>query len=353
MKPTHTMARQGRPFTDHKPPSSAPVWAAIEGLARYHVLVAALELGVFEALSDGPATPEALAAELGASAPHLRSLLDGVVALGLLDRAGDACELNDTARRYLVADSPASMVALVPVAPGPHANWAGLADTVRSGRPAHPVEEDPAAFYVPLVEGTFATMLRCATRADLKLRYSATPAARVLDLGAGGAPWSIAVLSACPRGTAVVNDLPGVLDVARRTLTDHGVEDRAELRPGDFHTVDIEAVPTTWSCWATCAGPRAPTARDTSSSGPTARWPPAGGSSWPTISSTPSAAPTPTPCSWGHDDGVDRAGHDVHHRPARRLAPRCRLRRRAPDRADRLPAGHRGGPPMRPRPKSH
>ena len=49
------MAHTGRPYTDYKPPAAAPVWAVIEGLGRYHVLLAALELGVFETLDDAPA----------------------------------------------------------------------------------------------------------------------------------------------------------------------------------------------------------------------------------------------------------------------------------------------------------
>ena len=62
----------------------------------------------------------------------------------------------------------------------------------------------------------------------------------MLDLGAGGAPWAVAVLNGCPQGTAVINDLDGVIDVARRTTAEHGVVDRCEFRPGDFHTIDIE-----------------------------------------------------------------------------------------------------------------
>ena len=34
LKKSHTMANQGRPWTDYKPPPAAPVWAAIEGLGR-------------------------------------------------------------------------------------------------------------------------------------------------------------------------------------------------------------------------------------------------------------------------------------------------------------------------------
>ena len=243
------MAHVGRPFTDYKPPAAAPVRAAIEGLGRYHVLLAALELGVFEALDEAPATGMTageLAERLGLPPLHLESLLDSVVALGLLDRVVDHFRLNDAARRYLLVDGAASMAGLIPVAPGPHENWTRLADIVRSGRPATPIDDDPAAFYVPLVEGTFTTMWRCATRADRQLRYSALAAPRILDLGAGGAPWSTA--------------------------------------------------PTTSSCSATSAAPRDRTAPGAWWSGPSQPCAPRAGSWWPTTSSAPTTRPTPMPC---------------------------------------------------------
>lgn len=242
LKKSHTMAHKGRPWTDYKPPAAAPVWAAIEGLGRYYILVAALELNVFDTLQrTGPVTVETLSDEMSVPVDHLRSLLDGVVALGLLDQFVDIYDLNDTARRYLVSDGPATMADLIAVAPGPHENWTRLADTVRNGVPATPIEDDPAAFYVPLVEGTFTTMYRCATRADLKIGYSRMRAPRILDLGAGGAPWAIAMLEGCPEGHATVNDLPGVIEVAERKATEHGVAGRCEFRAGDFHKLPLEA----------------------------------------------------------------------------------------------------------------
>ena len=163
LKTSHTMARAGRPWTDYKPPPAAPVWAAIEGLARYYILLAALELDIFDTLQrTGPATAERLAGELDVPTAHLASLLDSVVALELLDQYTDVYELNDAATRYLVTDGPATMAGLVPVAPGPHENWTRLAETVRNGRPATPIDDDPSAFYIPLVEGTFTTMYRVA-----------------------------------------------------------------------------------------------------------------------------------------------------------------------------------------------
>ena len=241
LKKTHTIARTGRPFTDRKPPPAAPVWAAIEGYGRFHVLVTAIELGVFDRLEAlGPSTGPELADDLGVSASHLSTLLGGVVALELLDHRNGRFELNDTARRYLTTASPASMSSLVPVSPGPLANWSRLTDTVRRGAPADPIDDDPVSFYVPLVEATFATINRTAMRADLLVRYSSLTAPRVLELGAGGAPWSVAILTAVPDASAVVNDLDGVIDVAARKLGEHGVDARAELRAGDYHDIDIE-----------------------------------------------------------------------------------------------------------------
>ena len=241
LKKTHTMARTGRPWTDVKPAPSAPVWNVIFGLSGYWMLVGAIELGLFDALWDhGPLEPGELAKHLESSASQVESLADALVVLGLLDRHGGRFDLNDCSRRYLCQESPAPMADLVAIAPGPQQNWTDLATTVRRGEPAHPVDADVAGFWVPLVEGTFGTVLRAATRADAWISYSHLRAPRVADLGAGGAPWSIAVLSACPGGSAVVNDLPEVLEVARARIAEAGLEDRCELRPGDYHTVALE-----------------------------------------------------------------------------------------------------------------
>ncbi|NCG36006.1 MAG: hypothetical protein GWP48_00570, partial [Actinobacteria bacterium] len=51
------MAHAGRPWTDFKPPPAAPVWAAIEGLGRYYILLAAIELDLFDTLQRlGPSS---------------------------------------------------------------------------------------------------------------------------------------------------------------------------------------------------------------------------------------------------------------------------------------------------------
>lgn len=242
LKKSHTMAHIGRPWRDFKPPPSGPVWAIIQGVGSYWTLAAAIELGVFDAIEQLGSTPLApLADRLGLSARHLQHVCDTLVTFGFLDQVDDIYELTETAERYLCTNGPASMAALVRVAPGPLQNWERLADTVRTGRVASPIDDDPVGFYAPLVQATFATQLRAASRLGLRLSWARRPELRVLDLGAGRAPWAIALLEQSPGSTAVVNDWPGVLDLAVNTVAERGLSARAEFRPGDFHSIELES----------------------------------------------------------------------------------------------------------------
>jgi ubiquinone/menaquinone biosynthesis C-methylase UbiE len=205
------------------------------------MLVAAIDLGLFDALAPGERqSAGALAARLEVSAPHLQHLLDCMVTLGFLDQLDELYELTEAAERYLCKDGAASMAALVRVSPGPLHNWTGLADTIRNGRVAEPIENDMAGFYGPLVQATFPTQHRAASRLGLRLGWRRLPGLRVLDLGAGRAPWAIAVLEQSPESTAVINDLPGLIGLAESTVAERGLAGRAEFRAGDFHAIPLE-----------------------------------------------------------------------------------------------------------------
>lgn len=241
LKKTHTMARVGRPWHDTKPPPAAGVWSVIQGYVNYWALVAAVELGVFDAVGRcGSLTADALAAELGTDPGRTADLADALVVLGFLEAEARGFVLADAAERYLTTGGAATMTALVGVANGPHVNWPHLADTVRTGVPPAPVDDDPVTFYRPLVEATFPTQHRAALRLAARLGWARRPGLRVLDLGAGGAPWGLATCVVSAGATAVVNDLPGVIELAAAKAAALGLSERIELRPGDYHEVAIE-----------------------------------------------------------------------------------------------------------------
>lgn len=242
LKKTHTMARNGRPWRDYKPAPAATVWSVIQAGNTYWMLVAALDLGLFEAFAAGTTrTTDSLASDLNVSAPHLGHLLDAMVTLGFLDQLDDQYELTETAERYLRSDGAAPMADLVRVSPGPLENWINLADTIRNGKVSTPIENDIAGFYGPLVQASFPTQLRVASRLGLKLGWSRLQGLRVLDLGAGCAPWAIGLLEQVPDSTAVINDLPEIIGLAESKIEERDLSDRCEFRAGNFHDINIES----------------------------------------------------------------------------------------------------------------
>lgn len=241
VKKSHTMARVGRPWRDYKPPPSGPVWAVIQGFNNYWSLVAAVDLGIFDALEDKPLDCEALAEKLAVSSLHLRHLLDVMVTMEFLEQVEGVYALTETAERYLCTNGAASMAALVRVSPGPLENWLELAETVRTGAVESPIDDAIEDIYVPLVKATFATQFRAASRLGAKLGWERQPGLKVLDLGAGCAPWALAVLAQSPDSQAVINDWPQVLEHAVLKVQEHEMGGRCDYVPGNFHDIAIPA----------------------------------------------------------------------------------------------------------------
>jgi ubiquinone/menaquinone biosynthesis C-methylase UbiE len=242
IKKSHTMAHVGRPWRDYKPPPSGPVWDVITAGNTYWMLVAAIDLGVFDAFDQQEnQAVETLASRLNVSALHLRHLLDCMVTLGFLDQIADLYELTETAERYLCRDGPASMASLVRVSPGPLENWINLASTIRDGKVGAPIEDDIAGTYGPLVLATYPTQHRVATRLGYRLGWQRKPSLRILDLGAGCAPWSIAAMEQSPNSSAVINDFPEIIGLAQARVEKCGLLARSAFRPGNFHDILLES----------------------------------------------------------------------------------------------------------------
>ncbi len=222
------------------PGGPAVVWSIIQGHARYWVTNTAVRLGVFAALQSGGRSAAELATTLALAPQHLEVLLDALVGVGLLERAGDAYLLGDVAAGFLVPGRERYMGDLVLHSPGRHENWPLLAETVRSGRPAFPVDED-VRFWRDISAAAFTTQLAVARRTAQLAGLGGDAPLRILDLGAGAAPWSVALLEALPNATAVANDLPGVADLARDAANVHDVTARLTVQEGDFQLTDFGA----------------------------------------------------------------------------------------------------------------
>jgi cyclopropane fatty-acyl-phospholipid synthase-like methyltransferase len=64
---------------------------------------------------------------------------------------------------------------------------------------------------------------------------------RLLDIGGGPGTYSIALVQQVEGLRSTILDVPGVLEITREIVDDHGCSDRIELQPGDYLTSDFGA----------------------------------------------------------------------------------------------------------------
>jgi SAM-dependent methyltransferase len=214
-----------------KPPPPLALQKAVAGIYPAAALLAALELGIFDAIGDRRASAVALAVELGlVDAARLAALLNALVVHGFLERDTDGYANGAEARRYLVAGAPGFIGPIAPVYAQIFRGVLSFADSVRTGRPNAGRDfaaEDGAAF----LDGLHATAL--AAGRDLVRRLDLEAARHLVDLGCGTAGLAIAACGGLPGLTATAIDLPGVAEIARARVAAAGLESRIATVAGD------------------------------------------------------------------------------------------------------------------------
>jgi len=225
-------------------PDPAPVLELIDAFRRSKTMFAAVSMGVFEALHEGPADASGLAARLGAQAGALERLLDACVGMGLLRKQEGAYANQPVAEAYLCDHSPLSLTgyvqysseALFPM-------WAHLEDALREGTPRW---TQTFGWQGSLFDHFFKTeeRQRHFLRGMHGFGQLSSPVVvaafdlsrfdRLVDLGGGTGHLAIAACERYPRLRAAVFDLPTVIEIAREYVAASTVRERIGLAAGDL-----------------------------------------------------------------------------------------------------------------------
>lgn len=194
-----------------------------DGFAAAAVYHAAERLGLLDRTASAPASITELAHDCGTSEHGTGLLVAALHALGVLERLpGD---------RYRPAGPSATPIAAL------IRTWERLEESVRSGRPALRADTviGASTLYPQLVSllGTIfgPVVLRAA---ELLPGYNT-----ILDLGAGAAPWSIALAQRNPNSRVTALDLPSVLPATQRAVDDAGCAEQFRLVGADMFTVEL------------------------------------------------------------------------------------------------------------------
>jgi SAM-dependent methyltransferase len=223
-------------FTLNQGPAALlDLWSAV----AFRVVVAAVRLGVFEAMVARPLTALEAAETLQADARGMTVLLDALVTLGYVKKQGERFENCSTTSKWLVESAPANFAPYLrfwDVAI--HELWDTLEDSIRTG-------ESPTRLYEwieghpdtsrDFQEGMIAIAQSTGAEAIGRLSVPDT-ARRVLDVGGGHATYSVLLCRRYPGIAVTVFDSPEALCVGRDNVPAE-LAHRIEFREGDF-TVD-------------------------------------------------------------------------------------------------------------------
>ena len=208
---------------------------------------AAVELGIGDALVEGPKCAGELAEELKTDPDSTYRLMMALVALDLAELHDGRFELTASGR-CLDSASPLSIHAWVRLISSglPAQGWSALGECVRTGQmatklqPGRPDSDtalwdeleanDEAAetFHRAMYEITRDSAPPIAAALDLD------DARRVVDVGGGAGGLLCAVLDANPHLEGVVFDLENARSSANRLLDERGLSQRASFQGGSF-----------------------------------------------------------------------------------------------------------------------
>lgn len=214
------------------------IFEIAQGFMASKHLFAASELGIFEALGEGPVDLAGLAARTGLAPRTARISVDAMAALGLVERQGERYANSPVSAAFLAGATPADMRPLLkfwdqlsyPV-------WTDLAGALGRGRPSREIFEIDEAL-VPIMSAGIAAATSAACHA--LPRVAGLPqASRVLDIGGGTGSWSIALAAADPTLNATVFEIADVARVAQAELGRTPYADRVEVRAGDVLTDEL------------------------------------------------------------------------------------------------------------------
>lgn len=202
------------------------------------VLHAANRLDVFNLLDKGPKDLDTLTKETDSDRRCLGALLSALVTMDFLDRDGDVFRNNQFSQTFLTHSSKFYQGGIVYMFENWYEAWGGLYNTVKTGTPSALMHQE----YTD--EETRNYMMgmhnRALSQSDvLTGMIDLTGKKQLMDVGCGPATFAVKFCERYEGLNAVAMDRPQNLKIAREIVNLYGMQDRVELRPGDYNTDDL------------------------------------------------------------------------------------------------------------------
>ncbi len=218
-------------------------WAA-------QAITAAADLGIADALADGPLSAQDLAVAVDADPDALARLLRALISRGIFRQRRDGRYELTRLAQPLRRDTDVSLAAWARWMGSPENrdHWSHLSESLRHGECVACQARGQSLFEFlagqPELQEVFNQAMTGVSEisiAPLVAAYDFTPYATIVDVGGGRGRLLAAMLTAAPRARGVLFDQPHVVIDAPAELRKHRVLDRVRIAEGSFFDDDIPA----------------------------------------------------------------------------------------------------------------
>ena len=228
------MAAKDQGSTGAAPPTTVRLQNIAQSYGQSAALMAAVDIGVFTAISKGAGTYEEVARAVDIHPTNAERLMVMLCAAGLLEKAEAATRTPPTSNATWSRASPATWA---PGSPSPSRNGpsgAGSAEHLRTKdlKVMGSIETFTVADARRYHEATYSIGLGAGRRFVRQVDLSGRK--RIMDIGGGSGAYCIAAAKEHAAIRAVVLDLPVVCEVARDFIAANGVADRVEAQACNF-----------------------------------------------------------------------------------------------------------------------
>jgi SAM-dependent methyltransferase len=215
------------------------------GIAQ--VLVTSCELGIFDTLSKGPLSLEALAETLACCPHRLQLLLQLLISTGYLRQRKGKYANTRMAQRWLTCDSSVNITPYVLHSPDIVAIWKHIPEVVHDNKQVMrmPYEEDASS---PEMQDLLArhyaglASLAMALGGELVNRvHIPKGATQMLDVGGSHAAYSVLFCRKYPRLRATVIDIQPGIEAGQRTVQQTELAERIHFACTDIVRDDFAA----------------------------------------------------------------------------------------------------------------
>lgn len=225
-------------------PSPALLFDTINAYQKTAAIKAAVELDVFTAIGDVPATAETIAAHCRASPRGIRILCDYLTILGFLTKSGDRYALTPDSALFLNRKSPAYAGGTLEflLSNDLKGTFDLLTAAVRKGSTAqshHGTTAPEHPVWLPFARSMGPLMVPAAAGLADLIALDQTRPTKVLDIAASHGMWGLAFARKNPKAQIVGLDWAPVLEVARENARAAGVADRFKTIAGSAFDVEL------------------------------------------------------------------------------------------------------------------